>query len=94
MSDPFGEKSSPWWRVAWRVLFSSGGKPRAPKPFAAAAGALGPISGLLLHGVGGLDGPTRAAVFVGLTFIPPLVVERWWRERERRREEQLLVLPD
>jgi hypothetical protein len=36
----------------------------------------------------------RLAIFVGLTLIPPFLVERWWRERERQREERLLVLPD
>lgn len=30
----------------------------------------------------------------GLSLIPPYVVERWWRERERRQDERLLVLPE
>jgi hypothetical protein len=34
------------------------------------------------------------AIFAALMFIPPLLVERFWRERERRQEERLLVLPE
>jgi hypothetical protein len=36
----------------------------------------------------------RFAIFAVLTVIPPFLVERWWRERERRQEERLLVLPE
>lgn len=87
--DPFGEKPVPWWRSLLRS-----GKGRAPKRYAGAAGALGPLSGLVLQSGDGLDKPTRFAIFAGLTLIPPFLVECWWRGRERRREERLLVLPD
>jgi hypothetical protein len=36
----------------------------------------------------------RLAIFAVLTVIPPFLVERWWRERERRQEERLLVLSE
>jgi hypothetical protein len=36
----------------------------------------------------------RLAIFAVLTVIPPFLVERWWKGRERRQEEQLLVLRD
>lgn len=85
VSDPFGERPVVWWR---RLLKSKTG--RAPKRYAVVAGAFGPISGLVLHKGDGLDGATRAAIFVALSLIPPFIVERWWRARERRQEEQLL----
>jgi hypothetical protein len=88
-ANPFGEKPVPWWR---RLHRSSKG--RAPKRYAAAAGAVGSLSGLVLHSGDGLDKPMRFAIFAVLTVIPPLLVERWWRERARRQEERLLVLPD
>jgi hypothetical protein len=88
-ANPFGEKPMPWWRSLLRS-----GKGGAPKRYAAPAGALGSLSGLVLQSGDGLDKPTRLAIFVALTFIPPFLVERWWKGRERRQEEQLLVLRD
>jgi hypothetical protein len=55
---------------------------------------MGSLSGLLLQSGDGLDKPTRVAVVAVLTFIPPYLVERWWKGRERRQEERLLVLPN
>jgi hypothetical protein len=34
------------------------------------------------------------AIFSLLTVIPPFLVEHWWKGRERRQEERLMVLPD
>ena len=85
--DPFGETPVRWWRSLLRS-----GKGRAPKRYAAAAGAVGSFSGLVLQSGDGLDKPTRFAIFVVLTTIPPFLVEHWWRGRERRQEERLLVL--
>ncbi|MGA8364092.1 MAG: PIN domain-containing protein [Solirubrobacteraceae bacterium] len=48
---PFGEKPASWWRS----LLRSGKKGRAPKRYAGAAGALGPLSGLVIHSGDGLD---------------------------------------
>jgi hypothetical protein len=87
--DPFGEQAAPWWRSLFRS-----GKGHAPKRYAGAAGALGPLSGLVLQSGDGLDKPARFAIFAALTFIPPYMVERWWREQARRQDEQLLLLPD
>ena len=87
--DPFGEKPAPWWRS----LLRSGGKGRPPKRYAGAAGAFGPIAGLALQSVDGLDKPIRLAIVAGLTFLPPLLVESLWRARERREEEGLLRIP-
>lgn len=88
-SNPFGEKPVPWWRSLLRS-----GKGGAPKRYAAPAGALGSLSGLMLQSGDGLDKPTRVAIVAALTLIPPFLVERWWKGRERRQEERLLVLPD
>jgi hypothetical protein len=87
--DPFGREPVSWWRSLLRS-----GKGGAPKRYAAPAGALGSLSGLLLQSGDGLDKPTRVAIVAALTFIPPYLVERWWKGRERRQEERLLVLPD
>lgn len=87
--DPFGEKPVPWWRWLLRS-----GKGHAPKRYARVAGFFGPLSGLLLQSGDGLDKPERLAIFVGLSLIPPYMVERWWRERECRQDERLLVLPE
>jgi hypothetical protein len=38
--------------------------------------------------------PTRIAVVACLTFIPPSLVEVWWRRRERRKKERLSILPE
>jgi hypothetical protein len=88
-ANPFGEKPVPRWRSLLRP-----GKGGAPKRYAAPAGALGSLSGLVLQSGDGLDKPTRFAIIVALTLIPPFLVERWWKGRERRQEERLLVLPD
>jgi hypothetical protein len=87
--DPFCEKPVPWWRSLFR---SDQG--RAPKRYMGFAGFFGPFSALILQSGDGLTKPERFAIFAGLSLIPPYVVERWWRERERRQGEQLLVLPE
>jgi hypothetical protein len=87
-ANPFGEKPVPWWRSL------RSGKGGAPKRYAVPAGALGSLSGLVLQSGDGLDKPMRLAIFAALTLIPPFLVERWWKGRERRQEEQLLVLRD
>lgn len=87
--DPFGEKPVPWWR--WLRHY---GKGHAPKRYARFAGVFGPLSGLILQSGDGLSKPGRLAIFAGLSLIPPYLVERWWREHERRQEERLLVLPE
>jgi hypothetical protein len=88
-SDPFGEKPVPWWRTLRRF-----GASRAPKRYARFAGALGPIAGLFITTGDGLDKSTREGLVLGLTVIPPLLVEIWWRRRKHRQEEPLLILPE
>jgi hypothetical protein len=77
----------------WRSLFRSD-KRHAPKRYARVAGFFGPLSGLILQSGDGLSKPERLAIFAGLSLIPPYVVERWWRGRERRQDERLLVLSE
>jgi hypothetical protein len=89
-SGPFGENPTRWWRS----LLRSGRKSQAPKRHSAAAGVLGPLAGLVLQSGDGLDKPTRVAIVAGLTFVPPLVIEYWWRGRARREEERLLPVAD
>jgi hypothetical protein len=87
--DPFCEKPVPWWRSLFRS-----GKGHAPKRYARFVGFFGPLSGFILQSGDGLSKPERLAIFAGLSLIPPYVVERWWRARERRQDERLLVLPE
>jgi len=83
-SNLFGEKPVSSWRRAWRWINTE----RAPKRYARTAGAVGPVAGVFLTAGDGLDKPTRVFIVVSLTVIPPLVVEGWWRARERRRAER------
>jgi hypothetical protein len=87
--NPFGEKPVPWWR---RLHRSSKG--RAPKRYAVVAGSLGPMAGFVIASGDGLDKPTRVALVAGLTLVPPSLVEVWWRRRECRSKEKLLILPE
>jgi hypothetical protein len=87
--DPFGERPVPWLRSLLRS-----DKGHAPKRYMRFAGFFGPLSGLILQSGDGLSTPERFAIFAGLSLIPPYLVERWWRERERRQDERLLVLPE
>lgn len=87
--DPFCEKPVPWWRSLLRS-----GKGYAPKRYARFAGFFGPLSGFILQSGDGLSKPERLVIFAGLSLIPPYVVERWWRARERRQDQRLLVRPE
>jgi hypothetical protein len=64
------EKPVPWWRALRRL-----GTERAPKRYARAAGALGPVAGLFITRGDGLDKPTRDVLVIGLTVI----LHCWWR---------------
>jgi cyanate permease len=83
MTDPFAERSTPWWR---RPL---GGSRRqsAPKPYSMAAGVIGSLAALAFPLR--LHGPERALALSLLAALPPVMVERWWRQRHRREEEEL-----
>jgi hypothetical protein len=52
------------------------------------------MAGLVVTSGDGLDKPARAALVAGLSLVPPSLVEVWWRRRERRRAERLLILPE
>ncbi len=54
------------------ALVARSGKGGAPKRYAAPAGAVGSLSGLVLQGGDGLDKPTRVAIVAVLTLIPPI----------------------
>jgi len=84
-SNPFGEKPFPWWRFRRTDRLN-----RAPKRYAMVAGGLGPFLGLALSGVSGVNKAAWGLVVLGLTLIPPLMVELWWKGRCRRRAERLL----
>jgi hypothetical protein len=55
---------------------------------------MGPMAGLVVTSGDGLDKPVRAALLAGWTLVPPSLVEVWWRGRERRKAERLLILPE
>ena len=84
-SNPFGQKPNPLWRRALLWINTS----HVPKPYAAIAGAVGPIAALFLTAGDGLDKATRLVIVASLTTIPPVDVEVWWRARERRRAGHL-----
>ena len=67
----------PWWRSLLRS-----GKGGAPKRYAAPAGAVGSLTGLLLQSGDGLDKPTRVAI-VGALKLPPAISRRALVERAR-----------
>lgn len=85
VADPFGEQPVPWWRSLLRR-----NNAHVPKRYAYFAGAIGPTI-LLFWGGGGVDRPMRILIGACLLAGPPWLLEVWWRRRECRREEQLLI---
>jgi hypothetical protein len=85
MTDPFGQKSIPWWR-----RLRGRNRPNyAPKRYAGIAGMIGPTTAFALPA----SHPPATIVTVGmLFFLPPVLVEAWWKQRRRRQDEQLLPL--
>jgi hypothetical protein len=67
---------------------------RAPKRYTVVAGALGPIAGFMLPGWHGVGHTTSVVLGVALLAVPPALVEAWWKPRQRRTDEQLLVFPE
>jgi hypothetical protein len=74
-------------------MWGGEGSGRAPKRYTVPAGALGPIAGLMLPRWHGVDHTTSVVLGVALLAVPPALVEAWWKRRQRRADEQLLVLP-
>jgi hypothetical protein len=89
MSDPFGEMPEPWWRRMWRRGTPAG----VPRRYSVVAAALGPIAGLSLGAVHGIDHITKAALYAIVAGVPSWLLETWWKQRKRRESERLLVLP-
>jgi len=88
MPNPFGEEPVPWWRLRRRDRPNP-----APKRYTIVAAGLGPMMRLLVEAPPGIDRSAWNAIVAGLTLIPPLVVELWWKRRCRTRAEQLLSVP-
>lgn len=89
MSDPFGERPTPWWRRISR----HDGRESVPKRYAGPAGAVGPLAGWLLTGTDGMDPPTKVVLFFAVFVAPPALVAMWWRRRRWRADTQLALLP-
>lgn len=81
--DPFGESSVPWWQR----LRGRGRAKYAPKRYSRVAGAIGPTTALVLPAS---HRPATVAAVGALFFLPPMLVEAWFKRRRRREDEQLL----
>lgn len=88
MANPFGEQPRPLWRRMWQQPDRS---KRAPRRYAATAGGLGAVIGLAVAGMHGMDHWTRALLVGAVTVLPALLVETWWKQRSRRRDERLMI---
>jgi hypothetical protein len=85
--DPFAETQPAWW---WRRLFDDKGTKYAPKRYAKAAAFVGSIT------VAAIPHSHHFATYVVvalLLFAPASLVETWYKQRQRRRDEQLFTLP-
>lgn len=81
--DPFGERSIPWWQR----LRGRGRAKYAPKRYSRVAGAIGPTTAFALPAS---HRPATVAAVGALFFLPPALVEAWFKRRRRREDEQLL----
>jgi len=88
IANPFGEQPVSWWRRAWQRRESS---THAPKGYAGIAGGLGTLMGFGMAAVQGMDHDVRVLVIAGVTVLPPALLEVWWKQRSRRRAEQLIT---
>ncbi len=80
-SDPFAQSAEP----RWRGLLASRRRKYAPKRYAKVAGLVGPVVGFMV------PAHHRLVVIVGaLFFVPSMLLEAWFRQRERRRSERIL----
>ncbi len=82
-NDPFAERARPWWRR----LLVGGKQTYAPKRYARVAATLGPVVAFLVPA----HHRPVVIVLVGALFVlPSMLVEAWFRQRARRRDEQIL----
>jgi hypothetical protein len=82
-SDPFAAGAKP----RWRHLLTRRQRKYAPKRYAQVAGLIGPLVAFMVPAHHRLV----VIVLVGaLFFVPSVLVEGWFRKRERRRREQIL----
>ena len=83
VSDPFAQSTKP----RWRRLLARRQPQYAPKRYAKVAGLIGPVVAFVVPAHHRL----LVIVLVGaLFFVPSMLVEAWFRQRERRRREQIL----
>jgi hypothetical protein len=93
MPDPFGEKPMPWWHNEWLEGLSWNSPTTVPKRYSRPVTAVSAFVAFAAIGVH-LDLPTKIAVGVFAMGIPSILLERWWKQRQRYESERLLVLPD
>jgi hypothetical protein len=94
MPDPFGEKTTPWWRSgAWWWEWCFGSKSVVPKRYSRPVAV---VSALVVASTAGvhLDLAAQIAVAVSVLGIPSLLLEWWWKQRRRVESERLVVLPE
>jgi hypothetical protein len=88
MVDPFAEEHTPWWRrqTLWKR------KPQdTPKRVARVLAVSG---GFVVWALPHHRSMVVAILAGAVVAVPGALVERWYKQRHRQREEQLLVLPD
>ncbi len=88
IADPFGEQPVSWWRRVWQRRESS---THAPKGYARIAGGLGTLMGFGAADGQGMEHDVRVLVIAGVTVLPSVLLEVWWKQRSRRRAEQLIM---
>jgi hypothetical protein len=87
MSDPFAEEPIPWWR---RFVHDDR-RTYAPR---SATFAIGFVAGLVALTLPSHHSLATGVLAAAATVAPAGLVETWYRQRHRREEEQLFVLPE
>ena len=88
ITNPFGERPVSWWR---RLRQRRKRSAYAPKRYSVVAGGLGTFMGFGVAAVQGMDYDIRVLVIAGVTVLPSALLEGWWKQRSRRRAEQLIM---
>jgi hypothetical protein len=66
---------------------------RVPKQYAMPAAGLGALMGFAVAATPGVEHSAKAVLAAAVTGLPALVVDGWWKQRSRRRAEELFVMP-